>query len=202
MEFADTIFPTSKDQSHFQFSLETIMSSLIVDFPRKCIQYEAYMHMPDTNNVILTKKRRTVRFSPASFVRTYEAPQHQSACSSWHTSADEQHFKKRARLETMIFRQMKEDGCDLVGTISSDMLCPVGLEKHLISREFTRKRAITRRLVTLAVLREQARHVSSKADDQQERIANASKQHSEWSRAQAQTIGSFQAARSQKHEVR
>lgn len=73
-------------------------------------------------------------------------------------------------------------------------MCPVGLEQQLISSAFTKKRAITKRLVVLAVLTEQTRPVKHDvADDRWERIARASSEHSEWSRAQAQTIGNFQA---------
>ena len=105
---------------------------------------------------------------------------------------------------------MKESGRDIKCLREDeDKMCPFGLENSLISREYTKRRAITKRLVTLAVLTEQARSnirpliddnktISNETlieseDDKWDRIAAASRQHSEWSRKQAQAIGSFQA---------
>ena len=128
-------------------------------------------------------------------LHSYEAPQQSSASSSWYMPEEKQLFKEQARQESRMLRRMKENGSDLsrMGAISNDMLCPFGLEQQLVSRDFTKKRIITKILVRIDVLTEQARHASSEADDKQERIANASRQHSEWSTAQAQTIGTFQA---------
>ena len=104
-------------------------------------------------------------------------------------------MKVRAKYEIALFRRMRQNGCDKnrdAGAPSD--ICPIGLEQQLISSEYTKKRAITKRLVTLAVLSEQARSVSAGEADgtRWERIAAASRQHSEWSRLQARTIGYFQ----------
>lgn len=75
--------------------------------------------------------------------------------------------------------------------------CPVGLELKLISRDFCHKRLLAKELVRLAVRVEQERTVYDNDYDRQERIASASMKHSEWSRAQAETLGTFQAMAAQ-----
>ena len=73
------------------------------------------------------------------------------------------------------------------------VMCPVGLEK-LISNDFMKKRELSRKLVKAAVLMEQARIMSHEHEyDRQERIAAASRKHSEWSRSQALSVGTFQS---------
>eukprot|EP00571_Detonula_confervacea_P015566 CAMPEP_0172308734 /NCGR_PEP_ID=MMETSP1058-20130122/9250_1 /TAXON_ID=83371 /ORGANISM="Detonula confervacea, Strain CCMP 353" /LENGTH=152 /DNA_ID=CAMNT_0013021225 /DNA_START=25 /DNA_END=480 /DNA_ORIENTATION=- len=152
------------------------MTSLIVDFPRGgCAQFEHEVHMPDAT----TKKHRTVRFSPNSTLHCFEAPQDRCA-SSWYSSIDQRRFKREAKREIVSFQRMEMSGRDIKRVLHGDQMCLVGLEQQLVSREFTKKRAITRRLVILAVLTEQARHLSYKADDKPARIAAASMQHSEW----------------------
>ena len=72
--------------------------------------------------------------------------------------------------------------------------CPIGLEKQLVSKDFSKKRALSRRLVMAAVHMEQQAQFSHEHEhDRQERIAAASIRHSEWSKAQALTIGNFQS---------
>jgi len=158
--------------------------SLIVDFP----------HMPNATDLHTTKKkRRTVRFSHNSMLHCFEACQ-DPGTSSWFSCMDKQRFKQEAKHEIATFQRMKESGCDINRILSSDStMCLFGLEQQLVSREFTKKRLITRRLVTLDVLAEQDRHLSCLAEDEQERIAAASRRHSDWSIVQALTIGSFQA---------
>ena len=79
--------------------------------------------------------------------------------------------------------------------VQVNMSCPVGLEKQLVSHDFTKKRKLTRKLVKATVRMEQARFSNTNEHeyDRQERIAAASIQHSEWSRSQALTIGDFQS---------
>lgn len=170
------------------------MSSLIVDFPNKPIRHES--GMPGINNRTFKKKLPSVRFSPTSALYAYREPPRDPAdgASPWYSSEDEEAFKFRTREEIRTLLKIKESGCELdqMGALFSE-LSPVGLEQHLISRDFARKRLITRRLVTLAVLNEQARRGASDDVDKQERIARVSMRHSKWSIAQAETIGSFQA---------
>ena len=75
-----------------------------------------------------------------------------------------------------------------------DVLCPFGLEKQMISINSTKKQVLARKIVKAAVLMEQARIMSQYEHeyDRQERIAAASMRHSEWSRSQALSIGTFQ----------
>ena len=66
---------------------------------------------------------------------------------------------------------------------------PFGME-HLQSRKYVQKRVMMKRLVQLAVLSEQARHIPHEhPSDKQDRIAIASMQRSKWSRVQARVIG-------------
>ena len=95
-----------------------------------------------------------------------------------------------ARQEIAWFIKMIEDS-RYVGVRLKHGMSPVGIEQALLSRSHTEKRVISKRLVIRAVLDEQARLVPS--EDNNERIAIASMQHSEWSRAQAQVVGYFHA---------
>ncbi|KAL7532217.1 hypothetical protein ACHAWF_006818 [Thalassiosira exigua] len=178
------------------------MASLIVDFPRRCTPFEPEPDLdcidPDENDVEpRMKKPRTVRFSPISKLHKFDRPLDLDQEPSWYSREQEQEFKRRAKNDTLAIRLLKESGCEMsqVGswTRSGDF-CPFGLEQQLISKEYTQKRIIKRRLVVLAVLTEQARPASRSCDDRWERIARASSAHSEWARNQAQTIGSFQAS--------
>ena len=184
------------------------MASLIVDFPR-----------------------RTVNFSPTSTLHRYNTvapsiplPHDQlqgnqqkgfsfSSSSYWYSSEEEELAKAEAKREIMILRLIKESGHDIKDLPDNCrmVLCPFGLENALISQEwYTKRRAIAKRLVTFAVLTEQAKLLnkinhectgkegSSQEDDESEddkwdRIAAVSCQHSEWSRRQARSIGLFQA---------
>jgi hypothetical protein len=147
------------------------------------------MSHPHTNN-----KEITVRFSPISELRCYHAPEEDGRNGgdlSWYTSNDYERFQRQAMHDKVSYlllkTMMKTDKIPITKCIM-----PFGLEKQLISRHYTEKRVRKRKLVKLAVLQEQARlnHCDS---DKQERIANASMQHSEWARVQARTIGYCQA---------
>lgn len=166
--------------------------SILVDFPPECVRRHdgcGLNMMPDISAVHTSERRRTVRFSPTSTLLSYVVPQEQQRCasSSWYSTEDENLFKLQAKEEIMMLQRMKEDGCDI------NKLYPFGLEQQLISSLHTKQRKVTRKLVTLAVLTEQGRPPWHRGDDMVERIASASRQHSEWSRFQAQAIGSYQA---------
>ena len=82
-------------------------------------------------------------------------------------------------------------------------MSPVGLERSLISDKYTLRRANSHRQVSRSVFREQARQyqrlqypttkVIVLEDECIESIAKHAQQASEWSRAQAQVVGYFQA---------
>lgn len=143
-----------------------------------------------------TKVARSVRFSPFSTLHAYD-DKREECTSSWYSPSEEDRFKEEARLDILAYKLML-NGVDAsrLDIYSNGIITPVGLEKQLLSNENTKQRAITRRMVTVAVLAEQARHSSRSCNDKDDLIAAASMQHSEWSRTQAETIGSFQAIRS------
>ena len=111
---------------------------------------------------------------------------------SWYTRKDEQQFQVNARYEMLSYLRTKQAAQE--AGVPVKVTCPVGLEKQLISNNFTKKRVLTRKLVKAAVLMEQARIMSHEHEyDRQERIAAASRKHSEWSRSQALSVGTFQS---------
>ena len=122
------------------------------------------------------KSRMTVRFSPTSTLHCY----FKSQDDTWYSSEDEQRFKQQA----------KEDRISCLRRLKT---CPVGLELKIISIDICKKRILTRELVRLAVRLEQERPHNDDEYDRQERIAAASMKHSEWTRLQAEAIGTFQA---------
>ena len=157
---------------------------MVVDFPNRLDEYE---HDPCSH---ITRERRSVRFSLSSVHYYHSNVLEGEIASSWYTSEEEQRFKQMARQEISWFFKMIEDRRNVGFRLKSGM-SPVGIEQALISRSHTEKRVISRRLVRRAVLDEQAQLVPN--EDKNERIAIASMQHSEWSRAQAQAVGYFQA---------
>lgn len=181
-------------------TFKTIMSSLIVDFPRNPIRQQGNGVPDDSNDRMSRTKPPSVRFSPKSTVHIcHEGPRYSAArLASWYSNEEEEAFKLRTRGEIAVLKRIKDEGLDLnqMGEAFPDV-SPVGLELHLVSQEFAMKRLMTRRLVRLAVLREQALcddfTVADEATDKLERIAHSSRKHSEWSVTQAETIGSFQA---------
>lgn len=144
--------------------------------------------------------RSIFSFSPNSTVYCYEVPEGEQ--QEWYTSADKDLFKAEARLECEVFRRLKKGRFaqgqgELDCSLPQIDLCIVGLEQQLISPEFTRKRVQTKKLVTNAVLMEQARRYgygdSDSDSDKAERIANAARRYSKWSTKQAKIVGEFQS---------
>ena len=150
--------------------------------------------VPQSNDNIshkLKKKHRTrrVQISPTAQLNV-TTPINRS----WYTQSDEQQCKLNARYEMLIYLRNKK-AAEAAGK-PYDVLCPVGLEMKLllISNNSTKKRVLARKIVKAAVLMEQARVMSQYEHEyvRQERIAAASMRHSEWSRSQALSIGTFQ----------
>mmetsp|Transcript_14987 Transcript_14987/g.32695 ORF Transcript_14987/g.32695 Transcript_14987/m.32695 type:complete len:186 (-) Transcript_14987:205-762(-) len=171
------------------------MPRLIQDYPPQYVQYNPDMWVTDDNRVINMKKRRHVRISNNSVLHSFESSRNEKS-SLWYSPAERDQFKQQARKERIALLRMRKDKCyrdSLKNSRGKHGMCPVGLEQHLISNEYIQQRAICKRLVMLAVLREQACTVSDKSDNRQERIANASRIYSEWSRTQARNIGFSQA---------
>lgn len=172
---------------------KTIMSNLIVDFPRDPIRRRRQLGMPENDDRTPRMSPPSVRFSATSSVHFYrEEPRDPAARSSlWYSRKEKEAFKRRTREEISALRRIKERGLDVYAM--SAELSPVGLEQCLASREFVTKRLITRRTVKMAVLTEQARG-DIDPTEKQDRIARASRKHSRWSAIQAETIGFYQAA--------
>lgn len=165
---------------------------LIVDFPPA--GRNTRMNGPDYAASILEhvagmttskngKRLKSVRFLSESLLYCYEKPE-VGGYSSWYTRDEEYSFKLQAKADIDLFNAAKETE-DFMPTGA----CPIGLEHQLISTDHAKKRIMTKLFVENAVLAEQARP----GDDKVERIASASMLHSEWSREQARTIGSFHA---------
>ena len=141
-----------------------------------------------------TKQRRSVSFQTRSLFFRYSVPEDEP--QDWYTSADEDMFKAEARAELAVLQGMKGG---LAGDTNSnsqqrnESLCIVGLEQQLISPEFSKKRARMKKLVKYAVLLEQSKIGTGYShNDKAERIAEAARQYSEWSAAQAKMFGDFQ----------
>ena len=143
-----------------------------------------------------------VRFGSNSTQTIYNACQDEdgnegdAASSLWYTREEEVLFKQSARRDIQrILQTEKDHNVD-------EVLCPVGLEQSLISREHSRKRIMMRSLVQSAVFWEQqwaGADVRATVCRRDEAIAEASTRASEWSRAQAQAIGYFQALAANKY---
>ena len=139
---------------------------------------------------LISKKR--VQFSTISSLYTYQDCQDNLGDSSrcrWYSLEDYQRFKqeaKRDRISCLQKKKRKSNG-DIDDTV------PFGLELQLVSTDFTKKRLIKKALVGLAVREEQERPTNENFIYRQERIAAASRRHSEWARIQAQAVGAFQA---------
>jgi hypothetical protein len=96
------------------------------------------------------KQRRSVSFQPSSLLFCYGITEDE--LQDWYTGEDEEIFKAEARKEVAVFRQMKGGFTGASGQSASDPqhhrnLCIVGLEQQLISPEFSRQRARTKKLV-------------------------------------------------------
>ena len=156
-------------------------ADLVMDFPRTTTSKK--------------KQQRTVRFSTStmSAMVCYNDRSSDNTTAHWYTHEDEQQFRQDNQDEAISYTMHKETR----GSISNSapMICPVGLEQQLISREYTKKRALMKRMAKFTVLREQARisSHSEHSDDKHYRIATASILCTQWAREQATTIGAFQA---------
>ena len=150
--------------------------------------------------------RRSVSFQSSSTLCCYHVPEDEP--QDWYTGEDEEIFKAAARKEVNIFQRMKGGG-RFAGTSEQSAsdpqlqlqqnLCLVGLEQQLVSPEFSKKRARTKKLVKHAVLVEQCKIETGCGDkDKAERIAEAAIRYSEWSAAQAKMRGDFQYIQSKK----
>ena len=142
---------------------------------------------------LISKKR--VQFSTISSLYCYQDYQDNLIVSSrcrWYSLEDYQRFKqeaKRDRISCLQKKKRKSNGDD----IGDDTVCPFGLELQLVSSDFNKKRRIQKASVGLSVRAEQERPSNENFIHRQERIAVASRQHSEWARIQAQVVGAFQA---------
>jgi hypothetical protein len=179
----------------------------------------------DNNNIsvptfhLAKPKRKKVQFSSHSSLMLYNGTHQQDyddedyeQVSSWYTRDEETQFKQLAKCEIQLLRRTTTaaGGVSIMNNNNYE-LSPVGLERSLISDEYTLRRANSRRQVSRAVFREQARQYQrlSSCRQQQypdrmtevitwddeciESIAKHALHASEWSRAQAQVIGYFQA---------
>lgn len=176
------------------------MSNLVVDFPCNPIRWRR-LGTPDSASRMPRTRPPSVRFSDMSTLYFYhEGPLDPAAGPSlWYSDEEKEASKRRAGEEIATLQRIKEAGLHLnqMGAALPADVSAVGLEQYLVSPEFTKKRWVTRRTVTMAVLTEQARG-DDDADvvgvtDKQDRIARASRKHSGWSAVQAETIGFFQA---------
>ena len=155
-------------------------------------QHEHKRHGCTLPSLNLKKKRRSVSFQLSSLLFCYGVPE--DVTQDWYTGEDEEIFKAEARKEVAVFRQMKGGFTGASGESAGDpQLCIVGLEQQLISLEFSRQRARTKKLVKCAVLLEQSKIGTCYGDsDKAERISAAARQYSERSAAQAKMFGDFQ----------
>lgn len=133
--------------------------------------------------------RRCVSFSSASTYTVVSLTGEEFADIKhkiWYTEEDEGRFKEAARMEVAAFKRLQKGGDSAAK--QKDM-CIVGLEQHLVSHDYTKKRARTKKLISYAVLGAQAR--GGDAGDP-ERIAKTARRYSEWSAEQAKKFGDFQ----------
>ena len=149
---------------------------------------------------LISKKR--VQFSTISSLYCYQDYQDNLIVSSrcrWYSLEDYQRFKQEAkqdRISCLQKKKRKSNGDD----IGDDTVCPFGLELQLVSSDFNKKRRIEKALVGLSVRAEQERPSNENFIHRQERIAVASRQHSEWARIQAQAVGAFQAISAREYD--
>lgn len=173
-------------------------SSCVMDIDSELADKRPGCFMPSLKK----KQRRSVTFQNRSLLYRYDVPEDES--QEWYTGVDEDIFKKEARKDLAIFQRIK-GGFNLNGAAGQsapdpqpqhneiDSLCIVGLEQQLVSPEFSKKRARTKKLVKYAVLLEQSRiDFGGNYYDKADRIAEAAARYSEWSAAQAKMFGDFQ----------
>ena len=125
------------------------------------------------------KRKRSVCFRESADVLVYEGMD-QELYDCWYNALDERGFKRQAKAEIIAFRLKK----------TTKEMCPVGLEQQLISGEYTKHRALTKKMVKLSVLHEQSQFYD---DERSKRIADAAGLYSNWCVSQAETVGILQA---------
>ena len=161
-------------------------------------RHDSPLPSPSLKKSLKKKQHRSVSFQSSSLLFCYGVPEDET--QDWYTGEDEEIFKAEARKEVAVFQQLKMKGgfAGASGQSTSDPqhhrnLCIVGLEQQLISPEFSRKRAMTKKLVKYAVLLEQSKiGTGYGSSNKAERIAEAARRYSEWSAAQAKMFGDFQ----------
>lgn len=134
------------------------------------------------------RPRRSVSFWPLSKLHLYDAqePEPEAGFNLWCTEEEEELSKANARRELTVFKQLQMGGLPEGYSLNLENLSTVGLEKYLLSPGSNPSRS--RRIVTRAVLMEQARDSEDKAD----RIAFAATQLSKGSVEQAKAVGRIQ----------
>ena len=177
---------------------------------------DAYDNISAPTIHITGKPKRQVHFSSHSSLILYNDTHQQDyydeeqVSTSWYTREEETLFKQLAKCEIQLLRRTAAaSGVSTMNNLHEQLqISPVGLERSLISDEYTLRRANSRRQVSRAVFREQARQHQRLSSCQQypdtteviawedeciKSIAKHAQRASEWSRAQAQVIGYFQA---------
>mmetsp|Transcript_26924 Transcript_26924/g.45689 ORF Transcript_26924/g.45689 Transcript_26924/m.45689 type:complete len:201 (-) Transcript_26924:167-769(-) len=185
-QLAATISPQGSSSSDSRPSLDCVMD-FDSEFQNDC----AFPSLKTEMEAQAQRPRRSVSFQPTSALYLYEAPEPEDDFTLWRTEEDEELSKANARLELSLLKQMQSGeapGGDR--SLNADDLTTVGLEKYLVSPDFTMKRARFMRLVTCAVLMEQAHGFDF--DNKAERIACASIRLSKWSAEQARVVGKIQ----------
>ena len=105
-----------------------------------------------TSSTETTKSTRRVQFSHVSTMYSYNK---ELTTSLWYSPEEEDASKLQAKLDVFAYQTMAASNNN--GTSQCrHAITPVGLEKSLVSREFTKQRILTRRLVYAAVLRTRA----------------------------------------------
>ena len=132
----------------------------------------------------------TISFQSSSTLYYYDIPEGEK--QEWYDEKDKERFKAEAQRDIFTFWRMKGGLANAQATSDTHcrFLCLVGLERHLVSPEFSTKLLRTRKLVEHAVLSEQEKIDTD--GNKAERIAAAARRHSEWSAAKAKMFGDFQ----------
>ncbi|KAL7432466.1 hypothetical protein ACHAXM_003126 [Skeletonema potamos] len=144
----------------------------------------------------LQKERRSVSFATTGSFFEYDYSPTDDLLGLklsgkiWYTEDDEEEFKAQARRDVAMFKRLQKGDTD--GCPPQHNLCLVGLEQHLVSPDYTKKRARTKKLLTYAVLGAQKWGVVNDP----ELIAKTARRYSEWSVEQAKKFGDFQRLQS------
>ncbi len=165
-----------------------------------------------------SRRRSTVTFSPKLIIYRYDISD--SERQEWFNDEDVKLFRAETRKEVAELQLLKmktwaesdcssdDNCCDGSNSINTNDLeerhdlCIVGLEKLLISAEFTNKRERIKERVKRAVLGKQGQTKAKvcAAEDfyKADRIAEAARQYSKWSTSQAKVRGNFQYIQSKR----